>query len=156
MTRIAVLLALLLCACAMAPVLDIGKVNGPASPAQAALQPEGARDRLVYWGGEIAKLENLPDTSEFTVIARPLRGDGRPKGETESLGRFVATRRGFLEPYDHAPGRLATVVGRVSGFRPDETGAPLPVVEVEQMRLWPRQDTARPAIGIGIGIGIGF
>lgn len=156
MKFIPVLLGLLLGACAMTPALDIGKVNGPASPAQASRQQEDARERRVYWGGEISRLENLPDTTELTVIARPLRGDGRPKGDTESLGRFVATRRGFLEPYDHAPGRLVTVVGRVSGFRPDEAGAPAPVVEVEQMRLWPRQDTARPAIGIGIGIGIGF
>lgn len=150
------LLSALLCACAMTPVLDTRQVNGPPTPALAARQQDDARDRLVYWGGAIARFENLPDTTELTVVARPLRGDGRPKGDAESLGRFVASQRGFLEPYDHAPGRLVTVVGRVSGFRPDEAGAPVPVVQVAQMRLWPRQDTARPAIGIGIGIGIGF
>jgi outer membrane lipoprotein len=120
------------------------------------LLQDGARDQRVYWGGEIAKLDNLPESTELLVIARPLRGDGRPKGDTESLGRFVATQRSFLEPYDHAPGRLVTVVGRVSGSRPEENGAAVPVVQIEQMRLWPRQDTTRPAVGIGIGIGIGF
>lgn len=156
MKRTIALLAASLTACAMSPVLDVGKVNGPPTPVQAVLQAQGALDRLVYWGGEIAKLDNLSEATEIRVIARPLRGDGRPKGDTDSLGRFVATQRGFLEPYDHTPGRLVTVVGRVSEFRSDETGGTVPVVQIDQMRLWPRQDATRPAIGIGIGIGIGF
>jgi outer membrane lipoprotein len=156
MKQAPILCAALLGACAMAPALDTSGVNGPPTPAQAASQGDPARDRRVYWGGEIADLVNLPETTELRVVARPLRGDGRPLGDGESLGRFVAVERGFLEPYDHAPGRLVTVVGRVSQFRPDESGKPVPVVQVEQFRLWPRQDTSRPAIGIGIGIGIGF
>jgi outer membrane lipoprotein len=95
------------------------------------------------------------------VLAYPLYGDGSPNRDLAATGRFLAVYRSYLEPLDYAAGRLLTVVGTVSGLRADtvgQAGYRLPVIQAEQLYLWPKhhRNASDTLFGIGIGIGIGL
>src|ERR671919_119236 len=125
---------LLLIGCATVSKLDVSRVNSLATPNEVARQPDSAIGKTVQWGGEIIAVTNRQDSTEVQVLAYPLY---------------------------YAAGRLLTVVGTVSELRADavgQAGYRLPVIQAEQLYLWPKhhRNTSNTLFGIGIGIGIGL
>lgn len=135
-------------------------IDRAVTPAQALAAPDAARGKTVIWGGKIIASQNLSNASTLTVLAYPLDRQGEPDTRRTALGRFIATRPGYLETMNYAPGRLVTVLGTVTGVRPGQVGeAPYryPVLQAEQMHLWPRAARYRyPPFQFGIGVGVGL
>ena len=121
-----------------------------------SMQPFPAGRRIV-WGGQIIGVKNLADRSRIELLAYPLDGRQRPIVDEPSLGRFLVDRAGYLEPADHAPGRLLTVTGRLLQRVRGKVGdAPYdyPLVEAEEIYLWPLPSEGLSWGGIHFGIGI--
>ncbi len=159
MPRLGLLLTLtaLLGACAGAPALDTAGVDSTLTPAVAATDAT-TRGRLVQWGGVIVAARNFSDRTELEVLAHPLTGSGAPDAKREALGRFLLVRPGYLETVDFAPGRAVTAVGAIQETRRLRLGdseQPVPVLNAEQLRLWPRGYDSEPQLHFGIGISIG-
>jgi outer membrane lipoprotein len=155
------IVTLLLIGCATVSKLDVSRVNSLATPNEVARQPDSAIGKTVQWGGEIIAVINRRDSTEVQVLAYPLYSDGSPNRELDAIGRFLVVYRGYLEPLDYAAGRLLTVVGTVSELRADtvgQAGYRLPVIQAEQLYLWPKhhRSASDTLFGIGIGIGIGL
>ena len=96
----------------------------------------------VRWGGFILGTENKQNTSELTIIALPLNGDGEPKSSDQSPGRFIAIIDEFVEPQVYAPDRKITVTGQVIRAETRKVGEfsyEYPVVHVEHYYLWPAE-----------------
>jgi len=112
------------------------------NPALAAARADPAtyQGRRVRWGGTIARVENLPESTRVEVVARPLFGYGEPESGDLSDGRFIAEVPAFLDPKIYAEGRAFTVSGTLEG---DERGTigkmpyRFPRVKVEAYHLWP-------------------
>lgn len=100
----------------------------------------------IRWGGTIAKVENREKVTRIQLVARRLEGEGRPRAEGRSEGRFLAEVEGFLDPAVYAEGRLLTVVGRLQETETRPIGDyayQFPVVRVESHHLWPEPDPNR-------------
>lgn len=159
MSRPGLLLTLtaLLGACAGAPALDTAGVDRALTPVMAAADT-AARGRLVQWGGVIVATRNLKDSTQLEVLAYPLTDGGAPDPKREALGRFLLLRPGYLETLDFAPGRAVTAVGAIQETRRlciDDSEQTVPVLNAEQVRLWPRGYDSEPQLHFGIGISIG-
>lgn len=159
MPRSGMLLTLtaLLGACAGTPAFDTAGVDRALTPVMAAADTS-ARGRRVQWGGVIVAARNLSDRTQLEVLAYPLTGGGAPDPKREALGRFLLQRPGYLETVDFAPGRAVTAVGAVQEtrrLRIDESEHTVPVLNAEQLRLWPRDYDSEPQLHFGIGISIG-
>jgi len=120
--------------------------------AQARRAPQAYRGKEVRWGGKIASVRNLKDETEVEIVGRRLNGDGRPRDEDISEGRFLAKVAGFLDPAVHAAGREVTVRGRLEDAAVERTIGEFrylyPVVRAEQFYLWePRQPPSRDYYG---------
>lgn len=130
------------------------------TPAQVTSTPGALQGREVLWGGQIISSRNLNNGTELTVLAYPLDSRGRPDTDQAAQGRFIALQAGYLETADYAPNRQITVYGQVSGVRQAQVGEanyPYPVVQVQQIHLWPTASTYRyPPVHFGVGVGIGL
>jgi outer membrane lipoprotein len=132
-------------------------------PTPAQIGAAGQAQGPVHWGGQIIKVKNLSDRTVIEVLAHPLDGDGRPRIDLETQGRFLVEREGFLEPQRYSTSRLLEVRGRLQGFTDGQVGdAPYryPVVIADTLQLWERPvrgagggPWVTPRIGIGIGSG---
>lgn len=148
------LLAVLLAGCATSPFADAGHV-APLGPAD-AVRGQVAPGQRVLWGGRIVGVHNAAEGTELEVLALPLDRSDRPRASAEGGVRFVVRYAGFLEPVNHAPGRLVTVLGRYDGLVERTVGdyrVEQPVLDARRIQLWPLHD-ARPRTRVGIGIGI--
>lgn len=151
-------LLLVLSACATPP---LAPVQDPAvSPSAAAAG--GTIGAMQIWGGVVVEVRNLEDATWIQVVSYPLRGQEPRTGGTTD-GRFLLTVPGFLDPVDHRVGRWLTARGRISGFEDGRIGEVpyrFPVLEVEQLHLWPDGPAGEPrgwgGVRFGIGIGIGL
>jgi outer membrane lipoprotein len=160
-TKVAVLLLTIaaLVGCAAGPRLDITGVASGLTPSRAAAEVGEWRGNRVLWGGVIVASRNRARTSEIEVLAYPLDSSQRPKTRGESQGRFLAVVSGYVETADYGAGRALTMRGTLSGVERryvGEVGYDLPVVDVEQLHLWPKhaQQEWSPQFHIGIGIGL--
>jgi len=135
------LLALLLTSCSSNIPLQIRQTTASnITPAEARQKADAFAGQSVRWGGEIISIENKPDYTQLTVLAKPLDDDGSPQTSTSHQGRFIAQINRFLEPSLYAAGRQITVVGtftqiltRMIGEYPYQH----PVVMVDTFHLWP-------------------
>jgi outer membrane lipoprotein len=72
-----------------------------------------------------------------------------------SQGRFVATKKEFLDPATLPAGTFVTITGAVAGtviLPLDETDYTYPVVEIKNLRVWLKEEEPpriRPYIGPG-------
>lgn len=153
--------AVLLAACASAPPLDISAVDPNLTPDRAVANIEAARGQRVAWGGVIINTRNLKDTTEIEVLGFPLDRSARPDTGANPQRRFLLVREGYLEPADYRNGRLISAVGTITGIREGKVGeAPYvyPVLQAEQLYLWPIDDRRRtdPRVHFGVGIGVIF
>lgn len=118
----------------------------------------GGRHLLV--GGAVARISNTPEGAELEVVQFPLGSSDRPDEKKGSEGRFLARSREFLDPLIYKPGRMVTLVGKVTGeaIRPlDGVDYRYPVLEVREIHPWKPEDPySPPPFHFGIGVGIGL
>lgn len=154
-----VLLSGMLAGCASSPLATEDSRVAPFGPAH-VLSGEAAIGERVIWGGQIAELRNLAEHTEIMVVSYPLDRADRPRLRAEPGVRFLLRHTGFLEPVQYAPGRYLSVLGQVGGLESAPVGEyqlELPVLEAEQIHLWPAdtsqwQSQTRFSVGIGIGL----
>lgn len=147
--------------CATTPPLDLTGVDREVTPVQAMAQPGEARGQRVLWGGVIVGSRNLTSGTELEVLAYPLTSAGKPDRNADPTRRFLLTHAGYLEPVDYGPGRLVSAVGKVAGAREGKVGETpytYPLLEAEQVHLWPRESARRtdPSVHFGVGVGVIF
>lgn len=122
-------------------------------------QHKGSR---VRWGGSIASVENKNEETWLEIVASPLDGQGRPRYDDRSMGRFIARVPGFLDPQVYAGGRSVTVYGEVESriVRPiGEYPYTYPLVRSLNYQFWQERDDyryARPRTGVHFGFHHGF
>ncbi len=117
-----------------------------------------AKDHRVEWGGVIVTAKNLRDWTDLEILAYPLDSAARPETEKKPLGRFILRQKGYLETVDYAPGRRITAVVDVMEIKEGFVGqAPyrFPVLNAEQLHLWPKnvRASAEPSVRLGFGFG---
>lgn len=155
--------ALCLAACASGTGISTEGVNETVTPGQATTEIDSLRGDEVLWGGTIVNSTNLEDATRLEVLAYPLDGSQRPRTSAEPNGRFLAIEQGYLETVDYRQGRVITVKGSLQEIREGEIGEAdytYPVVQCDQLYLWPEEnrveDRGWGGVNFGIGIGIGF
>ncbi len=134
------LATLLLSACSSVPEKISSPAAVPVSISQAATNPDKLRGTAVRWGGTITRVENQQQKTRVEVVARELFDDGEPKKSDQSLGRFMAEIKGFLDPAIYAVGRNFTVVGPLAGTLQGKLGEmnyTYPLVKADSYYLWP-------------------
>lgn len=146
-----------LTACASGPRYDSQTANMELTAAQVIAKPEDYLDTQIIWGGIIINTRNLPDHTEIELLAYPLDGRQQPMSGKGEQGRFLAKYNRYLETVDYAPGRQLTVRGHIAETINGKVGdAPYtyPVIQANDIYLWPRTDgTAKtPQVHFGIGI----
>ncbi|AEM47229.1 outer membrane lipoprotein Slp [Acidithiobacillus ferrivorans SS3] len=112
----------------------------PITPHQAQTGAENGK--LVRWGGILIQARPKAQETCFTVMALPLRQDGRPyQGQKKfDEGRFIACAPGFYDPALYAAGRELTFVGTVTGVQVEKVGGyayPYPQLQASTVYLWP-------------------
>lgn len=149
-------LALLLHACAATPDFDTAGIDTRLTPLRAVENIPVVQGTTILWGGVIIASSNLQDATQFEILAYPLDDKQRPDVGQNPLGRFLATRSGYLETADYAQGRLLTIKGAVVEKRVGRIGEAdyvYPLVTIEQLHLWPmRGDDTESRIQFGIGV----
>ena len=97
----------------------------------------------VRWGGVIMSVENEADKTWIQILQKRLNGQGRPRDEQDSEGRFLMWTDGFLDPGIYAEGRRITVFGEVNGQAERTIGRRvlmLPVIKALDHYLWKDYD----------------
>jgi outer membrane lipoprotein len=151
-------LVLLLTACATAPPLNLSGADSTLTPDAAVANIDSARGRRVAWGGTIVATHNLKDVTEVEVLGYPLQRSGQPDVEAKALHRFLIVRTGYLESADYRPGRVVTAVGDVTGTRHGKVGEAsyvYPVLQADELYLWPTENVGRGRSNVQFGIGLG-
>lgn len=153
--------ALVLAACAPAPIYKTSPGAVTATPAQVAQTPERYSGTAVVWGGRIVQVNNFQDHSEIEVLGYPLDSSQRPRANDTGGGRFIAVLRGYVEPLDYPAGALITVDGKLNGTRAGKVGAAdylFPLVDVAQSHVWTAEEMqkGRSNVHFGVGVGVGI
>ena len=150
------LLTLALAACASGPLPTEG-VARDLSPGEVRDAPADAVGQTVIWGGVIANARNLEERTRLEVVAYPLDDRSqRPLTTKAPIARFRVYADGYLETAEYATGRRVTVRGEVTGTergRIDDAVYQFPVVESDELELWPER-RQRNDSGFNFGFGI--
>lgn len=158
MKRIVLLSMLLtLVSCASSP-LKLDGVNRNITPAMVSADSPYTGTRVV-WGGMIVKTQPLQHTTQIEVLAYPLAYNSEPDRQATSLGRFLIVHQGFLEPADFIPGRWLSVVGRIAPSQTGKVGEAsyrFPVIQPEQLYVWPVDAGSNVSTHFHFGIGVQF
>ncbi|WP_281558978.1 Slp family lipoprotein [Thalassomonas sp. RHCl1] len=91
------------------------------------------------WGGVIAKVDNLKDSTRIEVVHFELSPSTRPKQKDETLGRFRVYYPGLLDPMIYKKGKSITVVGNIAAPESGTIGEhpyQYPVVKADAVHLW--------------------
>lgn len=152
------LLAGAVSACANEPHFNLSNVDNTLTPATAVRDPVQTREHTVYWGGTIISTTNLKDSTRIDVLAYPQDSSGLPDIAAKAQGRFILLQSGYIEAADYAPGRLVSVVGKLTQTHPILVGEAqliLPVVQADQLYLWPpNAQRSKMQFHFGLGVGI--
>jgi outer membrane lipoprotein len=149
---------LVLSACATTPKFNLSGVDKNITPKQVTSAIDEFRSKDVLWGGVIINSNNLKKGTMLEVLAYPLDNNMKPLPDNEPLGRFIAVYGSYLETVDYGPGRLLTIVGKVSSTTTGmvgETEYTYPEIKAEQLHLWSKTDvenTGNTRFHFGIGI----
>lgn len=150
------LFSLLLGACSSTPVLQTEGSNRELTPQQVLEGGPSLVGSRVVWGGVIVNTTNLKEQSRLEVLAYPLDSKLRPQSGTTAGTRFLAYYPGYLESVDYAPGRQVSMVGTTRESEEGRLGEHsyrYPVLEVEQLHLWPVSlPQSEPKVRFGIGV----
>jgi outer membrane lipoprotein len=155
---VALACALLLTACAAPrPLVDRTLVTARVTPEEVTIETL-SDGQVVNWGGQVIELRSRDEGTEIEVLSYPVRNSGRPDDLADSDGRFIALKRGEVDPLLFAPGRMVTVIGTLTRIEQGNIGdrsLSIPVIEViELSRVPERRDTVQPYFSIGVGIGL--
>ncbi|MGH8652446.1 MAG: Slp family lipoprotein [Gammaproteobacteria bacterium] len=154
-----------LCGCASDVPLVIHEPL-PDNPNLADVQsnPKAFVNRRVRWGGRIVSTKSSANKAEVEILAKAIDTDGRPEPGDASLGRFLVSSDGFLDPAIYSAERELTVYGVLENVLMRNIGEhpyTYPFVQAIQLYLWPgRRDYGdvpwyrRFHFGIGVGGGL--
>lgn len=95
--------------------------------------------QTVRWGGEIANVMNLKDSTMIEVVNLHLNASTKPKQNNESQGRFRLYYKGLLDPLIYTQGKKITAVGTVIGVEEGKIGELeylFPVIETQNVHIW--------------------
>lgn len=152
--------ALLGVACAANPKFDAALYDAALTPGQVLASVDEAKGKAVLWGGAIVQSTNTNQGTQLEVLAYPLDSKQRPNETKPALGRVLAIEDAYLETMDFAQGRQVTLVGRITGVQQGTIGEATytyPVVEVDEVFLWPTEKTGSgPRFTFGVGVGVGL
>jgi outer membrane lipoprotein len=126
--------------------------------------PPAFVNQRVRWGGIIVSTRSVENRTEVEIRAKPLGTDGRPEPGDVSLGRFLVSNHGFLDPAVYSAGREVTVYGVLQNVLVRNIGTHpylYPTVKADQLYLWTEQneygyDDWYPPFHFGIGFGVGL
>ena len=142
-------LAALLGGCATAfPSEVMRSVDTRVTAEELRRDPLAHKGERVIVGGEILSTAPRPGETVIELLARRLDDDGSPERDDRSPGRLLLRSPDFLDPAVYAAGRRITVIGEVIGAEDRKVGDlpyRYPVVKVERIRLWAREELAGPA-----------
>jgi outer membrane lipoprotein len=152
--------ALLLAACAPAPIYKTDASFVTATPDQVAGSPDNFSQARVVWGGSIIGVDNFKDHTEIKVLGYPLDSSQRPRLNKPAIGRFIAVVPGFLDPMNYPSGAPITVQGHVAGTKALPVGDAtytytMVYVRHGAMHRWTPEEMreGHPNISIGVGVG---
>ena len=151
------LAAVVLVACAPAPIYKAAPSAVIVTPMQVSQTPERYTSGDVIWGGRIVQVTNLSDHSEVEVLAYPLDNSQRPKANDSGNGRFIVVMHGYVEPLDYPSGSLITVSGKLNGSRAGKVGEAdyvFPLVNAVQSHVWTQKEMQQGRTNISFGVGV--
>jgi outer membrane lipoprotein len=129
------------------------------TPTQAASDNElVSQDKQLQWGGVIVETTNLREVTELQILAYPLKSSGQPDITKSPAGRFIARRNGYLESVDYRKGRQVTATGQLVEKRAGQVGEAdytFPVLQADELVLWPEQRNQSPSPRVNFGLGVG-
>lgn len=124
--------------------------------AQVKAAPETYTGQTMTLGGKVLSAKRLKEETRIEILQLPLASSLKPTMDlSTSQGRFVATKKEFLDPATIPPGTFVTITGGVAGsvvLPLDETEYTYPVVEIKTLRVWSKEEDSpriRPYIGPG-------
>ena len=117
------------------------------------------KGEIIMLGGRIIEAKTSPSLSELFVLQLALDTRGRPVNPDQSEGRFIVQTKQLLDPAVYQKDMLLTVVGTLKGSKVGSIGSfeyIYPLVELIEIKLWPKGMQTRPMIHFGIGVGTSF
>ena len=132
--------------------------------AEVQSNPKAFLNRRVRWGGTIVSTKSVGNKTEVEILAKAIDTDGRPEPGDVSLGRFLVSSDGFLDPATYSAGREVTVYGVLEDVLMRNIGEhpyAYPFVRATQLYLWPEQRDYGdgiwyPQFHFGVGVGVGL
>lgn len=116
--------------------------------AQLKTSTETYKGQAVTLGGKVLSARRLKDGTRIEILQLPLMSSLKPMLDlSKSQGRFVAVRKEFLDPATLPFGTFVTITGEVAGSLTlplDETEYTYPVVDIKNVRVWPKDDEDGP------------
>jgi outer membrane lipoprotein len=106
---------------------------------QASANPDANAGKMTRWGGVIARVKNLADSTMLELVHYDLRSYGRPIVSDQSVGRFRVYVDGFLDPMVFKQGRVVTFAGRLMGVEEGAVGEHnylFPTLKSSGYHLW--------------------
>ncbi|MGH8520446.1 MAG: Slp family lipoprotein [Gammaproteobacteria bacterium] len=134
------------------------------SIAEVQSNPKAFVNRRVRWGGTIVSTKSVGNKTEVEILAKAIDTDGHPEPGDASLGRFLVSSDGYLDPATYSAGREVTVYGVSENVLMRSIGEHpymYPFVQAVQLYLWPEQrdygdGTWYPQFNFGVGVGVGL
>jgi outer membrane lipoprotein len=121
--------------------------------------PERFRGEMMMFGGKIIETQALGNGTEIIVLHLELNASNRPDDNDQSQGRYVVRSDQFIDPAIYPPGTLVTVAGRLLESEARQIGQMsyhYPVIDLEEIKKWPKQDATYPRLHFGVGVGTTF
>lgn len=109
--------------------------------------------------GRIPETKASPTFSEVAVLQLPLGTSDRPQDGEGSEGRFLLRSVESRDPAIYRDGMLLTAVGKVTGseVRPNGGFAYVyPIVEVIELKLWPKRSPSYSGVRFGVRVGASY
>lgn len=124
--------------------------------AQLKAAPETYKGQTITLGGKVLSAKRLKEETRIEILQLPLVSSLKPTLDlSTSQGRFMATKKEFLDPATIPAGTFVTITGEVAGsvvLPLDETEYAYPVVEIKTLRVWSKEEEPpriRPYLGPG-------
>ena len=112
--------------------------------------PNTYKGQTVLFGGKVLGAKRLKEETRIEILQLPLDSSFNPTRDlTRSQGRFIATKKEFLDPATIPSGTFVTVSGEVAGFvilPLDEMEYTSPVLEIKNLRTWPTDEERPPRL----------
>jgi outer membrane lipoprotein len=121
--------------------------------------PDTYKNEVVMLGGKIIETKASSPLSEITVLQLAIDTSDQPVNSDKSEGRFIVQSKQFLDPAIYEKDMLITAVGTLKGSKVLPIGDleyTYPIVDLIEIKLWPKEIQTQPIIHFGIGIGTTF